>query len=324
MIITRTPLRISFAGGGTDIASYYKKSGSGAVVNATIDKYIYIVINKCFSNELILKYSKTEKVTTSRSLEHTLAAACLERTEINRGIEINIISDIPSGTGLGSSSSFTVGLLNALYGYQGIFKTGEELAAEACDIEINILGSPIGKQDQYAAALGGLNFHVFCADESVKSQRLIIKDKDLEAFNSKLMLFYTGRTHRANDILTHQQKNAEFNEYYLNLMKDDAYKLRVLLEHNILSDYDIGELLEHGWYLKRGLANEITTDEINQYYNTIRNAGALGGKLLGAGGGGFLLFYCLPNKQENVKNTTSLQYVPFKIVNEGSKIIYNG
>lgn len=324
MIISKTPLRISFAGGGTDIASYYKGAHSGAVVNTAIDKYIYITVSPCFSQHLILKYSKTEDVYNCRELKHTLACVCLEKVGITHGVEINVISDIPSGTGLGSSSSFTVGLLNALYAYKGIEISAGQLAAQACEIEIEKLGSPIGKQDQFAAAYGGIALYEFNSNETVERYPIKFNNDNLKQFHNNLMLFYTGRTHRANDILEHQQKNAKYNEYYLNLMKEDAYSLNTLLKKDKLDHVAIGNLIEHGWYLKRGLANEITTDEINLYYDNIRSAGALGGKLLGAGGGGFLLFYCLPENQEIVKQKTSLQYVPFNFESKGSSIIYHG
>lgn len=218
MIITKTPLRISLFGGGTDLKEYYK-TGHGSVLNMSIDKYIYIIVNPKFDNSIRVSYSKTENVNRIEDLQHPIVKECLQMVGITGGIEIISIADIPAGTGLGSSSCFTVGLLNALYTYTGRTLSSEELAKKACEIEINILKNPIGKQDQYACACGGINYFRFNQDETVNRERICLNPKDLQKLNRKLMMFYTGNTRSANTILTNQKANTKSKLDILHLMR---------------------------------------------------------------------------------------------------------
>lgn len=213
MIITRTPLRISFCGGGTDLSAYYKKDG-GAVISSAIDKYIYVTVNKKFDDSVRVSYSMTEIVDDPQDLKHDIVRECLKMTGITGGIEITTIADIPAGTGLGSSSSFTIGLLNALYSYLGITLSARELAEKACEIEIRKLKHPIGKQDQYAAAFGGLNFFNFNKDGTVDRTPVTLSERDKRKMDRKLMMFYTGVTRKADNILKEQREKTEKREIF--------------------------------------------------------------------------------------------------------------
>ncbi|MEN6568368.1 MAG: GHMP kinase [Veillonellales bacterium] len=321
MIISRTPFRISFAGGGTDLRAYYS-GGYGAVVSAAIDKYVYITVNKRFDDTLRISYSKTEIVDNIEQIQHEIVRECLRLTEITQGIEITSVADIPAGTGLGSSSSFTVGLLNALYTFKGEQKSSEYLADKACQIEINRLGKPIGKQDQYAAAFGNINYFRFNPDETVLHEPVNLNENDMRKLNKKLLLFYTGITRAAGDILSDQQKETKNKLEYLDRLREEADNLKnVLLTGGVSSK--IGESLHAGWLLKKQLSNRISNPMIDDYYWKARQAGADGGKILGAGGGGFLLFYCDENKQEQVQAALrQLKRLDFKIAEHGSRIIY--
>lgn len=323
MIISRTPLRISFAGGGTDLGAYYS-NGYGAVVSLTIDKYIYITVNKRFDDTIRISYSKTEIVKNIDQIQHDIVRECLKLTEITKGIEITSIADIPAGTGLGSSSSFTVGLLNALYTFKGEQKSSEYLAKEACQIEIDILGKPIGKQDQYAAAFGNINYFRFNSDETVFHEPLILNTTDIDKFNKKMLLFYTGITRSASEILSTQKKETKNKLELLNRMRDQANELKnVLLIDGI--NKKIGDILHNGWMLKKQLSNRISNNTIENHYWKAREAGAVGGKILGAGGGGFLLFYCDEDKQERVRDALKdMKKIDFGISKHGSRIIFLG
>lgn len=320
MIITRTPLRISFTGGGTDLADYYKING-GAVVSMAINKYIYITVNKKFDNAIRVSYSSTEIVQEVSELHHELVRESMRLADINGGIEITSIADIPSGTGLGSSSSFTVGVLNALFTYAGHRLSGKELAELACRVEIDILGHPIGKQDQYAAAYGGLNYFRFHSDGSVSSNRIDLKELDWRAMNRKLMLFYTGITRSADNVLTEQKKNTKNKIEVLNEMKQQAGDLYHELAANGFGR-SFGEALHQGWIRKQTLAGSISNPEIAHFYEQAIAAGAMGGKLLGAGGGGFLLLYCDEEKQGAVREALGLQQVDFGPDLYGSRVVY--
>ncbi|MEN6414172.1 MAG: GHMP kinase [Veillonellales bacterium] len=321
MIISRTPFRISFAGGGTDLRAYYS-GGYGAVVSAAIDKYVYITVNKRFDDTLRISYSKTEIVDNIEQIQHEIVRECLRLTGITQGIEITSVADIPAGTGLGSSSSFTVGLLNALYTFKGEQKSSEYLADKACQIEINKLGKPIGKQDQYAAAFGNINYFRFNPDETVLHESVNLNENDMRKLNKKFLLFYTGITRAAGDILFDQQKETKNKLEYLDRLREEADNLKnVLLTGGVSSK--IGESLHAGWMLKKQLSNRISNPMIDDYYWKARQAGAGGGKILGAGGGGFLLFYCDENKQEQVQAALrQLKRLDFKIAEHGSRIIY--
>lgn len=323
MIITRTPFRVSFAGGGSDIASFYEKH-EGCVLSTSINKYMYISIHPNFNNsETILKYSKTESVSNLNDIEHKYFKQILSMLNVN-GVEIVSTADVPSGTGLGSSSSFTVGVLHALYAYKGKFVSKERLASEACDVEIKYLLNPIGKQDQYAAAYGGLNFYQFRKDGSVTVEPIIMKDSARQQLEKNLMMFYTGQLHSASEILKEQSSNIKSGDKEKNQLKmcDLAYDLRRELQNNNIDA--MGEILHENWILKKTLASGISNPAIDEAYNKAINGGAVGGKLLGAGGGGFLLFYVPEENQENVRKAIGLPQMPVAFDRQGSAVIYVG
>lgn len=315
---------MSFVGGGSDLPSFYLKHG-GAVLSTTIDKYIYINVNKKFDNGIRIAYSKTEEVESIHNIEHKLVKATMELLEISGGIEITSIADIPSkGTGLGSSSSFTIGLLNALNAYKGNFSSCEFLGEQSCKIEIDICGEPIGKQDQYAAAFGGFNLIEFKKNGEVLVKPIITKKETLLEIEQNLMVFYTGLTRNASSILKEQNDRIQNDDKKAeNLLKmvDLTYELYNEIQNNNTRVF--GEILHENWELKKKLSNGISNPFIDDCYNAAVNAGALGGKILGAGAGGFLLFYVEKNKQNSVLNSLSnLKQVNFSFENNGSQIIY--
>lgn len=323
VIITRTPLRISFAGGGSDFPAVYRRA-SGAVVATAIDKYMYITVNRKFDEKIRASYAITEMVDRVDDLKHELIREALRMTGIAGGIEITSISDIPSrGTGLGSSSTYTVGLLHALHAYAGRHVGARRLAEEACAIELDRLGKPIGKQDQYIAAYGGLLFIRFEPDAVLVEPLLPGGDfrRDLE---DHLLLLYTGLTRRADSILAEQQRNFEDGETAL----DDAARLRDLALDLRTAILDrrldaVGEILDAGWRIKRGLASGISSPQIDEWYERARSAGAIGGKLVGAGGGGFLLLFAPPRDHAQiVERLADLRRVPVHLEPFGSRIIY--
>lgn len=323
MIISRTPFRISFVGGGSDMSTFYEKN-QGAVLSTSINKYMYISSHRFFNKEQIqVKYSRTETVNNLDDLEHPLLREALRKTGIFGGIEISSIADIPAGTGMGSSSSFTVGLLHNLHAINRKFVSHEHLAREACEIEIDILGEPIGKQDQYAAAYGGLNVIYFNADGSVRVEPLYIGQDIYRALEENLIMFYVGNQRKAGNILAEQKKNASTAEKHaiLKQMVGLVEPLRDSLYQGNLNEF--GALLHENWTLKQQLASRISNPEINELYDTAMANGASGGKLLGAGGGGFMLFYCEKQKQDKLrkvlKNNPTFD---FKFERDGSKIIY--
>jgi len=320
MIISKTPLRISFAGGGTDLESYYR-TGRGAVVSAAINKYIYVTVHERFDSSLRVSYTKTEIVDHADELKHEIVRACLEMAGIDNGIEITSIGEVPAGTGLGSSSALTVGLLNALYTYRGINLSARELLEKACEIEIGRLKQPIGKQDQAAAAFGGLNHFSFWADGSVERCRLELAPQDFSRLESCLTLFYTGLARSAGDILRDQQQDMERKRRAMDEMRDQADWLCGQLQSAGFGPY-FGRLLRDGWERKRTLSGKIAGPEIDRLYQTGLDAGALGGKLLGAGGGGFLLFYCEPDRQDALRSALGLRQMPFRVARYGSRIVY--
>ncbi len=324
MIISRTPLRVSFAGGGSDFAAYYKKREYGSVVSTAINKYIYITVNKKFDDLIRVSYSKTEMVESVEEIEHNIIREALKIVGIERGIDIVYMGDIPlgsAGIGLGSSSSLAVGVLNALYAYKGQHVSAEKLAREACKIEINILKNPIGKQDQYAAAYGGYNYIQFNKDESVYVDPIICLNGTKERLNKKLMLFFTGIERVSSDILGEQKEKTPENIDYLDNIVSLSDQLRACISKNDLGNF--GEILHEGWINKGKLASGISSTQIDQFYSKARKAGAIGGKILGAGGGGFLLIFCEEEKQDKVRNALSdLKESPFQFEPQGSKIIY--
>lgn len=321
MIISKTPFRISFFGGGTDLKEYYKDT-YGAVVSTTIDKYIYITVNKRFEDSIRISYSKTEIVNNVDEIQHPIVRNALKLVGIDKGIEITSIADIPAQTGLGSSSTFTVGLLNALYAYKGVYASAEKLAREACQIEIQMLGEPIGKQDQYAAAYGGLNYIQFNKDESVFVEPLICSKETKEFLNNNLMLFYTGVTRSTGEILVSQKQNTDSKYELLSEMKDMTNDFKHII--SIGKDLNsIGKLLDKAWNLKKQMSSKISSADINKYYQIALENGAIGGKILGAGGGGFLLLYCEPHNKTKLKNALrELRSVTFNFESQGSRIIF--
>lgn len=326
MIISRTPLRISFVGGGSDISSYYKRN-NGAVISTAINKYIYITVNKKFDNKIRISYSKTEIVDNVAKIHHELIREALKMVDIDGGIEITSISDIPSeGTGLGSSSSYIVGLLHALYAYKGQHVSAERLAREACKIEIDILKKPIGKQDQYIAAYGGLQYIQFNRDDTIYVDPIICRLDTKEMLQKNLLLLYTGMTRNADRILTVQQKNLSRNIKIHATMKKMVHiagRMRESLSRNSLDSF--GDLLHENWILKKTMASSISSPLIDSWYQSARRHGAIGGKILGAGGGGFLLFYAPHSTHEQIKQMLpALTPIPFVFEPQGSKIIFVG
>lgn len=324
MIISRTPLRISFVGGGSDLPVWYREHG-GAVVSTAINKYVYVTINKKFDDGIRVSYSQTENVNTVCNVAHPLVRAAMRMLEINGGIEITTVADIPSsGTGLGSSSSFTVGLLYALHAYKSEYVDARELGEESCRIEIDICGAPIGKQDQYAAAFGGFNEITFSRDDSVRVRPLICKPEILLEFQENLLLLYTGRTRSANDILIKQSREcgaSSKSKESLKAMVEQTRSFTRLLDQGDLQG--IGHLLDEAWNLKRSLTRGISDSQLDEWYEQAKKAGALGGKILGAGAGGFFLFYAPKKKHAAICHALpNLQPVSFRFEREGSGIIF--
>ena len=321
MIITRTPFRISFGGGGTDLAAFYRQE-PGAVTSTAIDKYMYVTVNERFDDSIRLSYSRTEIVPNAGDVRHPIVRAALNLAGVTTGIEITSIADIPAGTGLGSSSTFAVGLLHALFAFKGLHRSREELARLACKTEIDILKEPIGKQDQYIAAFGGIRHIQFNPDESVFIDPVVCTKETLKKFKNNLMLFYTGATRSAGVILKKQRSNIKKEFETLCRMRDLARLMRDCLRSNADVD-EVGALLDEGWRLKRSLAEGISNRRIDTLYRKARNAGAIGGKLLGAGGGGFLLLYVRKRKQKAVRAALSgLQEFHFDFEPRGSRIIF--
>lgn len=319
MIISRTPLRISFAGGGTDIKTFYKNE-IGAVVSAAINQYVYITVHPCFYKKFLLHYSKMEIVDTVNEIKHPIIREALKLLKIKKGLEITCVADVPAGTGLGSSSSFTVGLLNALFAYKNKFVSQEMLAELACKIEIDILKEPIGKQDQYAAAFGNLNYIQFNPDESVFVRPIIMNPVLKRRLENNLIMFFTQKTRKAKKILTDQGKKADKNYQGLHYMRNQAVDLwRSFQLGELIS---IGYILRDGWKLKRNLARGISSEEIDKFYDIALKNGAVGGKICGAGGGGFLLFYAPKSRHKQIEKALRMKKFPFKFDKEGSKIIY--
>ncbi|OGR82359.1 MAG: GHMP kinase [Elusimicrobia bacterium RIFCSPHIGHO2_02_FULL_57_9] len=320
MIISRTPFRVSFAGGGTDIAAFYRRH-PGAVVSTAIDKYMYITVNRYFDDHIILKYSKTELVSEVSKIRQPILRECLRKVGIDRGIEITSMADIVGGTGLGSSSSFTVGVLHALHAFKGEFRSAEQLAQEACEIEIEKLGEPIGKQDQYIAAYGGFQFLEFMSDDAVRVDPLIFPERVRQQLSERLVMVYTGVTRRSGPILRRAKARFKVKEQALKRLRELAEFARRELQLGMVDS--LGELLDEGWKLKKSLAEGISNSSIDGAYKAARKAGASGGKILGAGGGGFLLIFCAPSKRRSVLCALrDWREIPFRFEPEGSKIIY--
>jgi len=322
MIIVQTPLRISFVGGGTDFPAYFEEEGGSNVLTSAIDKYIYVTIKNRFDAKIRLGYTRTEIVDHIDELQHELIREALRMTGITRGIEITTMGDIPAGSGLGSSSAVTVGALHAMYTYLGAIIPAEKLAYDATEIEMNILNKPIGLQDQYACALGGLRFIEFHPDGKVINEPIHLEPRQQYRLNDSLLLFYTGVTRQSSSILGEQKKNIHQSRELLNQIKSMACLAK---DELLVGNLDIiGFLLHESWKLKKQLASNVSNPTIDAIYETALKAGATGGKLSGAGGGGFMLLYCPFENRERVRNAlNSLTEVPFNLEPDGTKVIFN-
>ena len=326
MIISRTPFRVSLFGGGTDFADYYHSSqyGYGAVISTAISMYTYMTVNKKFDTMIRVSYSKTEHVDCVDKIEHNLVREAMRIVGVPNGVDIVYMADIPldsSGVGLASSSALAVGLLNALYAYMGRHVSAEQLAQEACQIEIDTLRCPIGKQDQYAVSYGGFRRYQFNANGSVFSDPVICRKETMQELEQNLMFFYTGITRRSSSILKEQKANIPKKKECLDGLMDITESAQRALENDDLTD--IGNMLDDAWRLKRQMASNVSNQMIDDMYQAAKSAGALGGKILGAGGGGFLMLYVPRYRQNQVREALS-QYkeITVKFEPQGSKIIY--
>lgn len=327
MIISRAPVRISLGGGGTDLKSYYSKYG-GFLIAGAIDKYIFISANKRFYDSIRLSYSQTEIVDNVADIKHRIFQAALKLVNIDRGIELVSVADVPANCGLGTSSSFTVSLLNGLHAYKGEFVTQKQLAEEACHIEIDVLQEPIGKQDQYIAAFGGITCLTFEKNGDVLVEALKISDEALDQMESNIALFYTGIERSASEILAEQDEKSKKDDpkviENLHKIKEIGLQTRKALESGNVDEF--GELLHVHWETKRKRSQKMSDPFIDECYDVARKNGALGGKLIGAGGGGFFMFYCRnsdrPKLSRAMKNM-GLKPMRFRFDFEGAKILVN-
>ncbi len=324
MIISRTPLRMSFAGGGSDLPGFYREHG-GAVVSTAIDKYIYVTVNRKFDSGIRVSYSVTEEVEHVGDIRHALVREALRFVGLDGGVEITTIADIPSrGTGLGSSSSFTVGLLNVLNAFQSRYVSSEELGRNSCHIEIDICREPIGKQDQYAAAFGGLNLIEFRPDESVRVSPIICRPDVLQQIESNTLVLYTGIERSASALLRQQASDmaASSNKRRsMQRMVEIAYLLQKELQSNNVDAF--GDILHENWELKKSMTSGVSNGAIDECYDAARAAGALGGKLLGAGAGGFLMLYAPRETHGAIKAALhKLRPVEMGFERLGSRIIF--
>ncbi|GAB4532463.1 MAG: GHMP kinase [Anaerolineales bacterium] len=322
MIIVQTPVRVSFFGGGTDFPAFYLQEG-GCVLSTTIDKYIFVTIReRRFDDRIWVSYTRTQIAETIDEVQHELIREAMRLTGVRGGLEINTMGDVPAGTGLGSSGTVTVGALHALYAYQNILVTAETLARQACQIELDILKRPGGVQDEYIAAYGGLRFMTFQQDGSIQVEAVKLAPELQTRLNENLLLFYTGLNRRSETILDEQKHNVHDRLPILRRMKTIALTARRELEAGNLDA--LGELLHESWQLKKQLASRISNGEIDAWYQAARKAGALGGKITGAGGGGFFLVYTPYEYHQAVREALSdLREMPFRLEPDGSKVIFN-
>jgi D-glycero-alpha-D-manno-heptose-7-phosphate kinase len=323
MIVSKTPLRMSYVGGGSDLPAFYREE-MGAVLSTSIDKYMYIAVNSKFDGRIRISYSRTEEVDLASQVEHPLVREALAVAGIERGIEIASLADIPSkGSGLGSSSAYTVGLLNALYAYINQYVSKETLAQQACDIEISRCGEPIGKQDQYAAAYGGLNLIRFNPDESVSVDPVICKPALIHTLEDSTLVFFTGRTRSASAVLAQQSKALLRNDSkrLMRRMVELAFEMKTELESGSLDNF--GAILDENWRLKSQLSAGITDSQIDAWYATGIQHGAKGGKLLGAGNGGFMMFFAPPDRHHSITTALAeLELVKFRFEQNGAQIVF--
>ncbi len=327
MIVSRAPVRFSLGGGGTDLPSYSKNHG-GFLVASAIDKYVFVGANRRFYDSIRLAYSQTETVDSVDQIQHRIFREALRLTSIAKGIELVSVADVPSNSGLGSSSTFTVALLNALHAFKREFVSSEQLAEEACKIEIDILGEPIGKQDQYISAYGGVTAFTFHPDGTVDAERVPVREEVLDELESNLVIFYTGIERAASQVLAQQKKTISENKddgvNRMHRIKQLGYDTKKLLIDGTIDAY--GELLHEHWTNKRKLASNMTDPVIDEHYEIARKAGAIGGKLMGAGGGGFFMFYVRPAERRRVYETLvgrGLKPLRFRFDHDGAKIVAN-
>jgi D-glycero-alpha-D-manno-heptose-7-phosphate kinase len=321
MIISQTPFRVSFAGGGTDLPAFYRNEW-GAVLSVTIDHHIYVTIHRRFEPTIRVSYSRTETADSIDQVHHDLVRETMRLTEIDEPLEITTIGDVPAGTGMGSSSSLTAGLLNALYAHRGQVISRYKLAEQACRIEIDILKKPIGRQDQYAAVFGGLNYIRFDPGDTVSVEPVPCKPEVLEEMERRTLLLYTGQTRDANEILQQQSGGTVDRMPVLRQMRDLADSMRKTLAGD--GDLDaFAALLHEGWELKRSLGFGISFAQVDQWYEAARRNGATGGKLLGAGGGGFLLLMAPPWRHRAIREALGRpRELAFRIARHGSRNIF--
>ncbi len=322
MIISQTPLRISFAGGGTDLPAYYKRR-PGRVVNAAIDKYVYVIVTERYDDAIYVGYTKKEIVDSVEDIEHDLVREAMRMTGIDRGIEVTMLADVPAaGSGLGSSSSMTVGLLNAFHAVNGVQVTAETLAAQACQIELDRCRKPIGKQDQYIAAYGGVCVIDFNPDDSVEIEKLALSNQELFRLSQELLLFYTHITRESGPILSEQSSNTSKRLRELDEMRVLADRARDAISNH--SYHEIGTILREGWTRKKRLAGGVSTAPIDDMMELAISHGMSGGKIAGAGGGGFLLAHCLLSEQDRLRHALGdFRELYFMFDRDGSKIIFN-
>jgi D-glycero-alpha-D-manno-heptose-7-phosphate kinase len=325
VIITKTPLRISFCGGGTDISAFYERE-EGVVLSSAITLYIYLVIHPFFENRFMLKYSQAECVETIEDVQHPLIRECLAVTKSRPPLEIASFADLPSkGSGLGSSSAFAVGLLKGLYSYQGLNVSCETCAQQACEVEIERLGEPIGKQDQYACAYGGTNLIRFKVNGDVHVEPIVMSRDQRKEIAESLLLFYTGITRKASEVLEEQKQRTISQQdtfVVLRRMRDQALELAEDLANG--HHEKLGKHLHQAWQWKQSLASKVSNGKLEAIYDRAMRAGAEGGKLLGAGGGGFFLFHCKRANQSRLcESLKDLPRVPFNLDSQGTRIIFS-
>jgi D-glycero-alpha-D-manno-heptose-7-phosphate kinase len=324
LVVTRTPLRISFAGGGTDLPDFYNIDG-GAVISAAVDKYVYVTVKRhseIFNEPIRISYSRTEQVNSVSEIENNIARECLRFMAIEPPIYISTVADMPASSGMGGSSSFTVGLLHALHAYRGERVTAGQLAEEACYLEMEVLKEPIGKQDQYAVAFGGLNLFRFMPGGAVTVEPQRVVNGAVAHLFSNIMMFWTGHSRPASTVLTVQKANIPNNLEILHQMRRDAYEMQHLCTEPTINPCSFGQVLHRGWELKRMLASNVSNEQIDLSYNRAMAAGAEGGKLCGAGGGGFLMFVVRPENRQRVREALSdLAYVSLAYEVRGSRVL---
>jgi D-glycero-alpha-D-manno-heptose-7-phosphate kinase len=324
MIVSRAPVRFSLGGGGTDLPSYSREHG-GFLVAAAVDKYIHVCVARRFQATIRLAYSETEIVDSVAQIKHRIFKAALEKTGLDSHLELHSLADVPSNTGLGSSSSFTVALLNGLHAYKREYVPAAELAREACEIEIDILREPIGKQDQYIAAFGGISALTFETDGSVHVERLPVRDEVIDELESNLLIFYSGVERAASTVLAQQAKtiasNSDAAVERMHRIKALGHDIKKLLLDGAIDNY--GEILHEHWMNKRKLASNMSDGTIDEHYDAARKAGAIGGKLMGAGGGGFFMFYARAGERRRVHDVLAkrgLRPMRFRFDFDGARI----